>query len=162
MTHYSPEQWIDFVNGAAQASAQQEMQAHLASGSERCKERVATWRRVQRSAALEAKFQPPVDTVRMAKAAFAGLRLHFKALREWRWFPLRWARRGRPSTQTRRVPRRSLPLSMASAFPHMLGSEEIAMTQTLKIEGSEAAAAAESNVLPERITIPVTGMTCSA
>src|SRR6266699_701738 len=77
-------------------------------------------------------------------------------------FPLRWARRGRPSTQTRRVPRRSLPLSMASAFPHMLGSEEIAMTQTLKIEGSEAAAAAESNVLPERITIPVTGMTCSA
>src|SRR5437899_1677986 len=44
----------------------------------------------------------------------------------------------------------------------MLGNEGIAMTQTLKIEGSEAAAAAESNVLPERITIPVTGMTCSA
>src|SRR5258705_11047993 len=36
------------------------------------------------------------------------------------------------------------------------------MTQTLKIEGSEAAAAAVSNVSPERITIPVTGMTCSA
>jgi len=72
MTHYSPEQWIDFVNGAGQASAQQEMQAHLASGCERCKERVATWRTVQRSAALEAKFQPPVDTVRVAKAAFAN------------------------------------------------------------------------------------------
>src|SRR5258707_5051086 len=72
MTHYSPEQWIDFVNGAGRAPVQQEMQAHLASGCERCKERVATWRKVQRSAALEAKFQPPVDTVRLAKAAFAS------------------------------------------------------------------------------------------
>jgi len=72
MTHYSPEQWIDFVNGAGQAPAQHEMQAHLDAGCERCKERVATWRKVQRSAALEAKFQPPVDTVRIAKAAFAN------------------------------------------------------------------------------------------
>ena len=72
MTHYSPEQWIDFVNGASQASAQQEMQAHLDSGCERCNERVAIWRKVQRSAALEAKFQPPIDTVRVAKAAFAN------------------------------------------------------------------------------------------
>ena len=36
------------------------------------------------------------------------------------------------------------------------------MTQTLKMEGSEAAAATASNVSPERITISVTGMTCSA
>lgn len=72
MTHYSPEQWIDFVNEAGQAPAHQEMQEHLDSGCAQCKERVAIWRKVQRSAALEAKFQPPVDIVRVAKAAFAN------------------------------------------------------------------------------------------
>ena len=36
------------------------------------------------------------------------------------------------------------------------------MAQTLNIEGTGAAAAPVSNLLPERITIPVTGMTCAA
>ena len=72
MTHYSPEQWIDFVNGAGPQSAQHEMQKHLDSGCEHCQERVAIWRKVQRSASLEAKFQPPVDTVRVVKAAFGN------------------------------------------------------------------------------------------
>jgi P-type Cu+ transporter len=44
----------------------------------------------------------------------------------------------------------------------MLRSEEVTMAQTLKIEGTEGTAAAVSNVSPERITIPVTGMTCAA
>src|SRR5882762_8171272 len=72
MTHYSPEQWIDFVNGASQVAVQQEMQTHLESGCERCKERVAIWRKVQRSAALEPQFQPPADTVRVVQAAFGN------------------------------------------------------------------------------------------
>src|SRR6202030_799915 len=82
--------------------------------------------------------------------------------RAWRWVPFRWARRLRNSTQTRRVRRVSLPLSIGSAFPHVLRSEEIIMAQTLNIEGTGAAAAPVSNLLPERITIPVTGMTCAA
>jgi P-type Cu+ transporter len=44
----------------------------------------------------------------------------------------------------------------------MLRSEEIIMAQTLNLEGTGAAAAPVSNLLPERITIPVTGMTCAA
>ena len=36
------------------------------------------------------------------------------------------------------------------------------MAQTLKIEGIEDASAAVSTASPARITIPVTGMTCSA
>jgi P-type Cu+ transporter len=44
----------------------------------------------------------------------------------------------------------------------VLRSEEIIMAQTLNIEGTGAAAAPVSNLLPERITIPVTGMTCAA
>src|SRR5207302_10308924 len=51
---------------------QPEMRASRRSGCDGCKERVATWRKVQRSAAIETKFQPPVDIVRVAKAAFAN------------------------------------------------------------------------------------------
>jgi hypothetical protein len=72
MTHYSPEQWIDFVNGAGLQSAHQEMQKHLDSGCQRCQERVTIWRKVRRSASLEATFQPPADAVRVAKAAFGN------------------------------------------------------------------------------------------
>src|SRR5437667_6636807 len=72
MTHYSPEEWIDFVTGANQAPVRQAMQKHLDSGCERCKERVAMWRKVQSSAALDAKFNPPADAVRVVKAAFGN------------------------------------------------------------------------------------------
>ncbi|HLZ11140.1 MAG TPA: hypothetical protein VKP58_01015 [Candidatus Acidoferrum sp.] len=72
MTHYSPEEWIDFVNGVGLQQSLQAMQKHLDAGCERCQERVAMWRRVRSSAALDAKFQPSADTVRVAKAAFGN------------------------------------------------------------------------------------------
>ena len=72
MTHYSTEQWIDFVNGTSVPPAQQEMQKHLDSGCKRCKEMVAIWQKVHSSAAQEARFEPPADAVRVAKAAFGN------------------------------------------------------------------------------------------
>ncbi len=72
MTHYSPEEWIDFVTGVNQAPGRQEMQMHLDSGCERCKERVAVWRKVQSSAALDARFEPPADAIRVVKAAYGN------------------------------------------------------------------------------------------
>jgi hypothetical protein len=72
MTHYSTEQWIDFVNGASAPSAKQDMQKHLDTGCKRCKEMVATWERVHRFAAQDSQFQPPADTVRVVKAAFGN------------------------------------------------------------------------------------------
>jgi hypothetical protein len=72
MTHYSPEEWIDFVNATILQPAQQEMQKHLDSGCERCKERVAIWRKVQCCAVLDTKFEPPADAVRVVKAAFGN------------------------------------------------------------------------------------------
>ncbi len=72
MTHYSTEQWIDFVNGTREQSALREMQQHLDSGCKRCKELVAIWQKVQRSAAREAQFEPPANTVRLVKAAFGN------------------------------------------------------------------------------------------
>jgi hypothetical protein len=72
MTHYSTEQWIDFVNGTRAQAAQREMQKHLDSGCETCSKAVATWRKVQSSAGNESKFVPPADTVRVAKAAYGS------------------------------------------------------------------------------------------
>jgi len=72
MTHYSTEQWIDFVNGASVQSAQQDMQKHLDTGCKRCKGMVATWQKVHRSAAQEARFEPSADRVRVVKAAFGN------------------------------------------------------------------------------------------
>jgi hypothetical protein len=72
MTHYSTEEWIDFANGANAPSAKQEMQKHLDSGCKRCAKIASTWQKVQRSAALEARFQPPANTVRVVKAAFGN------------------------------------------------------------------------------------------
>jgi hypothetical protein len=72
MTHYSTEQWIDFVNGTSAQTAHQEMQKHLDSGCKHCKGIVATWQKIRRSAAQEAQFQPPDDAIRVAKAAFGN------------------------------------------------------------------------------------------
>jgi len=72
MTHFSVERWIDFVNGKCTQSVQQEMQGHMDSGCETCLKESALWRKVQSSAASEAKFTPPADTVRVVKAAFGN------------------------------------------------------------------------------------------
>ncbi len=72
MTHYSTEEWIDFVNGTVAKSAQQLMQNHLDSGCEACGEIVAIWQKIHRSAAQEHRFEAPADAVRMVKAAFGN------------------------------------------------------------------------------------------
>lgn len=74
MKHYSTEEWIDFVNGAGSEVRHQEMQKHLDCGCKRCNKAVALWRGVQRTASQESRFQPPADTVRLVKAAFANAR----------------------------------------------------------------------------------------
>ena len=70
MTHYSTEEWIDFVNGASTSVARLEMQKHLDAGCGDCTAVVASWQKIQRSAAQQLSFEPPADTVRVVKAAF--------------------------------------------------------------------------------------------
>ncbi len=79
MKHFSIEQWIDFVNGVSAKPAQQDMQKHLDSGCKQCAGAVALWQKVLRSAAEESRFDPPTDTVRLVKAAFANARLEAKS-----------------------------------------------------------------------------------
>jgi hypothetical protein len=71
MKHFTTEEWVDFVNEAASSIQQQEMQKHLESGCKRCADAVGLWKKVRKTAAAEAKYQPPAASVRVAKAAFA-------------------------------------------------------------------------------------------
>jgi hypothetical protein len=71
MKHFSTEEWVDFVNQVISGNRREAMQKHLATGCKRCTETVSLWQKVSKSAAAEASYQPPADTVRLAKAAFA-------------------------------------------------------------------------------------------
>jgi hypothetical protein len=71
MKHFSTEEWVDFVNQILTAGQKEAMQKHLATGCKRCQETVSTWQKVSKTAAAEASYQPPADSVRLAKAAFA-------------------------------------------------------------------------------------------
>ncbi len=72
MKHFSTEKWIDFVNQVANTSETESMKQHLQQGCKRCAATVSLWQKVQRSAATEARYQPPADAVRVVKSAFAG------------------------------------------------------------------------------------------
>jgi len=76
MKHFTTEEWINFVNQVVSPSALEEMNNHLKQGCKRCQETVSMWQRVERSAAAERNYQPPADTLRIVKAAFAAAGLH--------------------------------------------------------------------------------------
>jgi hypothetical protein len=72
MEHFKTEKWIDFVNRVVTANEKELMEKHLKQGCKRCMETVSLWQRVRHLAFTEGNYQPPVGTVRLAKAAFAG------------------------------------------------------------------------------------------
>ena len=71
MKHFTKEQWIDFGNQVASIDQQKAMQQHLAKGCKPCAQTLALWQKVRSMAAAEASYQPPANSVRLAKAAFA-------------------------------------------------------------------------------------------
>jgi hypothetical protein len=72
MEHFTTEEWIDFANQVVPQRKHEAMRKHLGSGCKRCTEQMALWQKVRDTAASEADFQPPANTVRIAKAAFAA------------------------------------------------------------------------------------------
>jgi len=71
MKHFTTEEWIDFVRQVAPGSRQQAMRQHLETGCKRCRATVELWQKVHNTALAEATYQPPAESVRAAKAAFA-------------------------------------------------------------------------------------------
>jgi hypothetical protein len=71
MKHFSSEEWVDFVNQVVTSDKQETMQKHLVTGCKRCKETVSIWQKVNKMATAEATYQPPRETVRLAKAMYS-------------------------------------------------------------------------------------------
>jgi hypothetical protein len=76
MKHFSTEEWVDFVNQLVTTGQKQAMQKHLATGCERCLETVSLWQKVSKAAAAEASYQPSMEALRLAKAAYSTTRLN--------------------------------------------------------------------------------------
>lgn len=71
MKHFTTEEWVDFVNQVVSNSQQTVMQKHLERGCKTCSETVALWQKIRKTAAAEASYQPPAESVQAVKAAFA-------------------------------------------------------------------------------------------
>jgi hypothetical protein len=72
MKHFTTEEWIDFVNQVISPAKKRGMEKHLDEGCKRCAKAVSRWQRVREMVAAEPGYVPPQNSVRMAKAAFAG------------------------------------------------------------------------------------------
>ena len=71
MTHFSTEDWIDFVRQVADSGQMAVMQKHLNEGCLKCETTMETWRRVVNLAEQQQMFQPPAAAVKAAQAMFA-------------------------------------------------------------------------------------------
>jgi hypothetical protein len=75
MKHFTAMEWIDFVNHMTPQKKQETMRKHLGSGCRECAEKFELWKKVRSTAASESSYQPPADTVRVVKAAYASARM---------------------------------------------------------------------------------------
>jgi len=68
--HFSIEHWADFARDVADNPAA--MRAHLETGCQKCTDLHATFASVYDLAGRDARYEPPVSTMRLAKAVFDG------------------------------------------------------------------------------------------
>ncbi len=71
MKYFATEEWNDFANRGVSSDQQTVMQKPLENGRKGCGETIALWPKVRKTAAAEASYQPPPESVRAAKAALA-------------------------------------------------------------------------------------------
>ena len=71
MKHFSSEEWIDFANQVTPHRKLELMRKHLGS-CKACTKRMELWQKVRKAAEPEGTFQPPAETVRVVKSAFAS------------------------------------------------------------------------------------------
>jgi hypothetical protein len=81
MKHFTTEEWVDFANELVGVSQRKKMDRHLEEGCLRCKKTLSLWQKVQQTAKSAAECLPPEHAIRIAKAAFAAVRLERKSAR---------------------------------------------------------------------------------
>ena len=71
MSHFTDEDWADFVRQEAVAEQKGRMQQHLDEGCEECSRTAGLWSTVRRLAVRESSYRPPSEAVRRAKGRYA-------------------------------------------------------------------------------------------
>ena len=138
MTHFTTEDWIDFVNQVAQPTRKPEMEKHL-ERCEDCAKTVSRWQKIQRAAVAEPTFQPPSEAVRMAKAAFAVSEWARERRAAWGMVEVLFDSRLQPAlegirsaaTGTRRMLYRADPFRVDLQVEGQVGSKNIVVTGQL-------------------------------
>jgi hypothetical protein len=67
--HFTAEEWVDFARNTA-SLRQDAMQHHLDEGCHDCTQQHQTWRAVVNITRSEAQYEPPPDTLRVARALY--------------------------------------------------------------------------------------------
>jgi hypothetical protein len=70
MKHYLFAHWVDYVRGLGEARSRAAMEQHLRDGCERCRTTVGALRELASNLAADARFEPPANVVRCARALF--------------------------------------------------------------------------------------------
>jgi hypothetical protein len=78
VSHYSDEEWVDFVRSLLAEESKAAMQDHLARGCPDCTDAFRTWKAVQDCANAEPSYAVPADTLNSATAAY-------KLEKTWKW-----------------------------------------------------------------------------
>lgn len=68
MSHFSMQNWMDFVRGVASPEQTAAMRRHLDGTCEQCHNLMETWKFVADFGAREHSFEPPADVVRYVKS----------------------------------------------------------------------------------------------
>lgn len=71
MSHFPPQDWVDYVRGLGSAEQLSKMQRHLEDGCEKCHGDAEIWRIIVECLSREPSFEAPEATTRKVKAAFA-------------------------------------------------------------------------------------------
>src|SRR5580698_3695442 len=74
MEHLVNEDWVDVARNVGSPEKRKAMEEHLNSGCQECRATLTFWEQTQRSAALEASYEPPNHVLR-AVNGLGALRL---------------------------------------------------------------------------------------
>lgn len=71
MKHFELHEWIEFARNMVSAEHRAEMQLHLQSGCEKCRQTLELWQHVGEAATREPQYEPPDSALRALKGLFA-------------------------------------------------------------------------------------------
>jgi hypothetical protein len=70
MSHYSLNEWADYIRGVTPEEERRQLQRHLESGCEKCRKLEGIWRAALKLAQKEINYQPPDRGVQFVKSLF--------------------------------------------------------------------------------------------